>query len=117
MSRNLLIRADAGPEIGTGHVMRCLALAEPWLQAGAHVTLVSAHLPTLLAKRVQDSGVKLLSQPAVPGSSADAKELAQLAVKQKADWIVVDGYHFDADYQRTLKNAGQRVLFFDDFEN
>lgn len=29
----LVIRADAGAEMGTGHVMRCLALAQAWLRA------------------------------------------------------------------------------------
>ena len=115
MNETLLIRADASPLIGTGHVMRCLALAEPWLKAGAAVTFVSAELPMELAKRVQGSGVKLHSLSAKPGSEADANEFAQFAARRKADWLVVDGYHFDADYQRALKRAGQRVLFFDDF--
>ena len=111
----LILRADAGPQIGTGHVMRCLALAEPWLQAGSSVTMVSAQLPATLVERIKVSGIKLQMLSAAPGGKADAKELAQIAKQQNADWIVVDGYHFDADYQRELKKAGLRVLFFDDF--
>ena len=26
----LILRADATPQMGSGHVMRCLALAEAW---------------------------------------------------------------------------------------
>ncbi|MGA2852569.1 MAG: UDP-2,4-diacetamido-2,4,6-trideoxy-beta-L-altropyranose hydrolase [Verrucomicrobiota bacterium] len=115
MPANLVIRADAGPQIGTGHVMRCLALAEPWLQAGSGVTMVSSQLPATLEERIKFSEIKLQMLSASPGGKADAKELAQIAKKQNADWIVVDGYHFDADYQRGLKKAGLRVLFFDDF--
>jgi len=111
----LILRADAGPQIGTGHVMRCLALAEPWLQAGSGVAMVAAQLPATLANRINISGIKLQMLSAAPGGEADAKELAQIAKKQNADWVVVDGYHFDADYQRALKKAGLRVLFFDDF--
>src|SRR3989442_1358618 len=38
-SRKLLIRADANVEIGTGHVMRCLALAQAWQDRGADVVV------------------------------------------------------------------------------
>ena len=33
---NLLLRADASIAIGTGHVMRCLALAQAWQDAGGY---------------------------------------------------------------------------------
>ena len=115
MPANFVIRADAGPQIGTGHVMRCLALAEPWLQAGSGVAMVAAQLPATLVERIKISGIKLQMLSAASGGGADAKELAQIANQQNADWVVVDGYHFDADYQRDLKEAGLRVLFFDDY--
>ena len=38
----LLIRADASINIGTGHLMRCLALAQAWKDAGGEVAFITA---------------------------------------------------------------------------
>ena len=133
----LLLRADAGPQIGMGHVMRCLALAEPWLQAGSAVTLLTApragglQPPSAgsdnaterrfqtagtdaVRARAESLGVSLRELSAPPGSPADAAETIALAQSLRAAWLVLDGYHFDADFQRAVKAAGLRLLVFDD---
>ncbi|MEP6663356.1 MAG: UDP-2,4-diacetamido-2,4,6-trideoxy-beta-L-altropyranose hydrolase, partial [Verrucomicrobiota bacterium] len=115
LSANLVIRADAGLQMGTGHVMRCLALAEPWLQSGSRVTFVSSNLSRPLIERIQNLGIKTASLRALPGSHDDAIELTQIAAEREASWVVVDGYHFGAEYQLALKEAGTKFLFFDDF--
>lgn len=111
----LFIRADASPQMGTGHVMRCLALAEQWLYGGGSVMLLSAELPAPLAQRAADLGVKVIGQPIIAGSKADARQTGVTARAHGASWVMVDGYQFDAAYQRELKDAGLRLLWVDDF--
>ncbi|MEQ2009883.1 MAG: hypothetical protein ABMA26_24115, partial [Limisphaerales bacterium] len=110
----LLLRADSGPQIGMGHVMRCLALAEPWLQAGSTVTLLTAAPSPAVRARAESLGVSLCELPAPPGSPADAAETIALAQSLRATWLVLDGYHFDDAFQRAVKASGLRLLVFDD---
>ncbi len=112
----LLIRADASTQIGTGHVMRCLALAQAWQEVGGDVYFVLAyHVPALEA-RLRAEGMQVVHlELDAPGSEEDAVETAVLGQKLQAQWVVVDGYHFDAEYQQYLKTAGFRLLFIDDY--
>jgi len=112
---SLIIRADASPQMGTGHVMRCLALAEPWLAAGSKVILVSHQLPAALAERAQKAGITIHPFTGAPGSVHDATTTAHVAAHQQNAWLVVDGYHFKDAYQQALKQAGTKVLLVDDF--
>jgi UDP-2,4-diacetamido-2,4,6-trideoxy-beta-L-altropyranose hydrolase len=111
----LLIRADASPEIGTGHVMRCLALAEAWQDNGGEILFVSACCAPAIEDRLKKEGMPVLHIPQKAGTSGDADETALLAHEQGVDWIVVDGYHFGAEYQKEIKDAGFSLLFIDDY--
>jgi UDP-2,4-diacetamido-2,4,6-trideoxy-beta-L-altropyranose hydrolase len=111
----LIIRADAGPIIGTGHVMRCLALAEAWQDTGGKVFFVSAHNSPSLEARLVNEGMVIIPVPGEAGSVRDAEETARIAREEGADWVVVDGYHFGAAFQKTLRNAGVSFLFIDDY--
>ena len=114
MSGMLLIRADASTEIGTGHVMRCLALAQAWREAGGEAIFAAASVPPAIEKRLVSEDFKVERVTCEPGGSDDAEVALRLANERGVDWIVVDGYHFGADYQRLLKDAGLRVLVIDD---
>jgi len=111
----LLVRADATARMGTGHVMRGLALAQAWQDAGGAVTFTAATLPKILQDRLVDEGCEVMSITADPGSPTDVSETIAIANRVAADWIVLDGYQFDSGFQQSLKDSGLRVLAVDDY--
>jgi UDP-2,4-diacetamido-2,4,6-trideoxy-beta-L-altropyranose hydrolase len=110
----ILIRADAGPAIGVGHVMRCFALAQVAATKGPVSLATASSLPGGLAERLRRDAVVLHEIDEPPGSPADARATGDLAGRLGADWIVVDGYPFGPSYVGALRRAGTRVLQFDD---
>ena len=113
----LLIRVDTNVHIGTGHLMRCLALAQGWQsQGGRALFVLGVSLPSLEA-RLQAEGmevVHLALDEKELGSLEDAHQLLVLAKEQHPLWIVLDGYHFGPEYQRAVKEAGFKLLVIDD---
>ena len=111
----LLVRADAGPNIGTGHVMRTLALGQAWKQRGGSVTFVCGHLPRGLIKRIEAEDFQLFQIKNDHSDAADARETADIASVVQPDWLVVDGYGFDDVYQRAVIAPQRKLLVVDDF--
>ncbi|GAB1421629.1 UDP-2,4-diacetamido-2,4,6-trideoxy-beta-L-altropyranose hydrolase [Anaerolineales bacterium] len=111
---HLLIRADANTMMGTGHIMRCLALAQAWQAHGHSVTFISHQLlPDALRQRLESEGITLILHNLALGSVEDALHTIRLVQDDQA-LLVVDGYHFDSAYQKILFDAGIEFLFIDD---
>ncbi len=115
MTATLLVRADSAAAIGAGHVMRCLALAQGWQDAGGDVTLAAASLDGTLRRRLIDEGVVVVDLDTPPGSRLDAEATVHHARQAGAEWVVADGYNFDAAYQRCIHDAGLKLLVLDDY--
>lgn len=115
MTESLIVRTDASADIGTGHLMRCLALAEAWIETGGSVTFACALIPEKLRERLRARRIEVLEITEEPGSVGDADRTASYAQQVKAEWVVVDGYRFDAHYQRKIMDHGLRLLFVDDY--
>jgi len=100
--------------IGSGHVMRCLALAQAWGDAGGRAIFAMAQAAPAVEERLRNEGFEVARVGAQVASVADAEETAELAHQRGAAWVVVDGYEFGAEYQASLKSYGMKVLFIDD---
>lgn len=111
----LLFRVDGGASIGTGHVMRCLALAQAWRDRSGTARFVTAHPLGALEDRLRSEGCGIHYPEVAPGSVADALWTAAAARQSGASWIVADGYHFGRDYQQAIKDSGLFLLFVDDY--
>ena len=120
----ILIRTDASIEIGSGHLMRCLTLADQLRSEGAEVAFICRDLPgemfDVLDNRGYRSAKLSLGEVAKGAQQLDAEETIK-AGKQLfpdgIDWLVVDHYEFDAAWERMLRTHVRRLMVIDDLAN
>ena len=101
--------------MGTGHVMRGLALAQAWQDSWGRAVFAMAATTPAVTERLQTESCEVRALSVTPGSQEDSGQTIALARELHAEWVVVDGYQFGGDYQRALKAAGCKVLFVDDY--
>jgi UDP-2,4-diacetamido-2,4,6-trideoxy-beta-L-altropyranose hydrolase len=100
--------------MGTGHVMRCLGLAQAWQDAGGDVVFAMAGPTPAIEARLRAEHIEIVSLEVTAGSGQDAARVGELAHSRRPEWIVVDGYQFDDKYQCSVKQARTKLLFVDD---
>jgi hypothetical protein len=115
MPERILIRADGSPRTGTGHVMRCLALAQGWQRTGGQAIFAQAETTPALQERLSGEGLEVVRLKVAPGTEEDAGQTAIEARSNAVTAVVADGYVFGALWQRRIKDAGFRLLLVDDF--
>lgn len=115
MVRRLVIRADATPLIGVGHVMRMVALAQAWAAAGGDVLFLSKISAESLRNRILNEGFELVEPDGIYPENGDAESL--LARTSVDDLVAIDGYHFDTHYQEIIHEAGRYTLVMDDIND
>ena len=94
--------------------MRCLALAQAWQDTGGDVVFAMAQSTESVAQRIVCEKMEFVHVQETPGSPGDSESIITLARQHSAQWVVVDGYVFGADYQACLHRAGLKLLVVDD---
>jgi UDP-2,4-diacetamido-2,4,6-trideoxy-beta-L-altropyranose hydrolase len=109
------IRADASVAIGTGHVMRCLTLADALRDRGAVVRFLCRRETGDLGKLITGKGYEVSWLPPDGGSETDAQASIEALEGDKPwDWLVVDHYGLDAEWERCLRRAANKIMVIDD---
>lgn len=80
----LVIRADSSEAIGSGHTMRCLAVAEEWSNRGGRVIFACHTVSGLARDRVQRSGFELTHISPEPDATK------RIAAEVGAQWVILD---------------------------
>ena len=105
---HVAIRADGGPEIGYGHLVRTGALATELLERGHRVTYA-----TTTPEYVGDV-CPFGAETTELSSRAEAAPFVEWIDNSDVDVVVVDSYLADADYQRAVRDRRPLVLVSDD---
>lgn len=132
----IAFRTDASLQIGTGHVMRCLTLADALSKRGAQCSFIcrlhAGHLLDLIAQR----GHKALAMPALPEDAspnrngtahadwlgtdwatdaADTRQvLANCLGDVPMDWLVVDHYALERRWEHAIRRGIRQIMVIDD---
>jgi UDP-2,4-diacetamido-2,4,6-trideoxy-beta-L-altropyranose hydrolase len=109
----LMVCAECGVQVGTGHVMRCLAVGQAWKRAGGDVIFLLPEGLAGIEERVRAEGLLLETLPEESGTSPDG--FVRAALRGSPGIVVLDGYSFGAPEQALLSAAGVRVLTVDDY--
>ena len=102
--RTIVLRADGGPNIGIGHLMRMRALGQALIDAQVDVRFAYQGAPeTLLAQLVND-GLRPIC----------CDDLGAVLHDLKPDAVVFDGYDFVQDDFETAQRHGAKAIIMDD---
>lgn len=127
-------RVDASNRIGTGHVVRCLTLAETLREQGVTCTFVHRQHAGHMLEQIRARGFTVypLPAPAAPAEpdeeddyaawlgvrqDTDARETGETLAGQGVDWVIVDHYGLDADWERRIRNSCEHIAVVDDLAN
>lgn len=120
----IAVRADAGLLVGSGHVMRTLALASALRARGASVTFLSRRRDGDMHDRIEHDGfvVRPLESETDAGDawlgtsiqSEIAASMRALQADGGADAVVVDHYRLDAAWERAMRPFARCIVVIDD---
>lgn len=107
MTYKVCIRADGSPEIGLGHIVRCISLAH-MLKNEFSIHFYSKQMPEKLEDEIVHLGgiVKRIENEDDFISCLNGNEI-----------VVLDGYQFDSEYQKRIKEKECKLVCIDDFHN
>jgi len=130
----IAFRADASLDIGTGHIMRCLTLANELARNGATCHFLCREHPGNLLGLIRDNGHQVHSLPLIPQGDTDTPAAKRL---DHADWLgssqeddatvcanilkllkpsrlVVDHYALDSRWEKALAPHYRKLMVIDD---
>ena len=108
--RKIFFRADAGPEIGYGHFIRTLALAD--MLKDDFDCVFYTQTPTDYQKKEASTVCPLVELPAT-----DSRLELFLDILTGNEIVVLDNYFYTTDYQRKVKGKGSQLVCVDDMHN
>jgi UDP-2,4-diacetamido-2,4,6-trideoxy-beta-L-altropyranose hydrolase len=131
---NVVFRVDSSEIIGSGHVMRCLTLAEALRGSGVAIEFITRDHPGNLNEYFMSRGFKthLLPYQEMPESqqilsgyeqwlgvpqAVDAAQTIEEVEGKVPDWLIIDHYALDREWEERLRPHTEKVMVIDDLAN
>lgn len=126
----VVFRADASIEMGAGHIMRCLTLAQALKESGSSVKFICRKHRGNMINKIRSKGfvvheLNVSNKANVDDRLAhhhwlgatqkeDAEDCIKTLKERKPDWVIQDHYALDEEWQNALKPYYERLMVIDD---
>lgn len=130
----MVFRADASEDIGTGHVMRCLTLANALKKKGAECLFICRDHVGSMRDRIERERFEAIFLPTIttndehsvtqglPAHAAwlgcdwelDAYQTIECLSDKKPDWLVADHYALGRDWEMAVREHVKKIMVIDD---
>lgn len=127
----IAFRTDASLQIGSGHVMRCLTLADALREQGAECQFIcrvhEGHMMSLIEQlgypvKALPASMNTFNPDAKSGHAAwlncdweeDVLQTQQVIGPDVVDWLIVDHYALDRRWHQTLRPNTKHLMVVDD---
>ena len=131
-------RVDSSSQIGSGHVMRSLALAKQLKKKRNNCKFICRDHKKSLIKKIKKEGFEVVTLPFIYkkklikqtknsrinyvnwiGASwlEDAKQTINVLKSEKVDWLVIDHYGIDHRWEKKLRPYVEKIMVIDDLAN
>ncbi len=127
---NVVFRVDASLAMGTGHAMRCLTLAQMLKENGVDARFICRKHEGSLIYKIRSSGfnvheLEAFEEIEVDNKLAhshwlgatqyqDANDCIDILKAEKINWLIVDHYALDEQWEKRLKPYYEKLMVIDD---
>ncbi|MBO8159077.1 UDP-2,4-diacetamido-2,4,6-trideoxy-beta-L-altropyranose hydrolase [Thermosyntropha sp.] len=130
--KKIIFRTDSAFIIGSGHLMRCLTLADELRNKGAEVKFICRNLPGNIIEVAEQRGYQIYMLPyenksqIIPDDYStwlgadfrrDAEETVRILKQESPDWIIIDHYAIDIKWEQIVRPYVKKIMVIDDLAN
>jgi len=114
-----VIRVDASIYIGTGHVIRCLTLADRLRIKCTDINFICREEPGNMISYIGNRGYKVHQLPGEIDIETDRRLTKEILSRYetKPDGLIIDHYDIDISYESPLRGHIKKIMVIDDLAN
>jgi len=131
--KNLFVRVDAGIEIGDGHFLRCLTLADRLKNKNNQIIFISNKLPKHFIEKIKRSNFKIykingythiqeeklgkkIKKQLINNDLIETKKIIE-KYKNSTNWLIIDHYGIDYVWEKNVCTNIEKIIVIDDLAN
>jgi len=113
---NIVFRVDSSSKIGTGHVMRCLVLAEKLRSKGCSIIFICKNNEGNINDIIINKGFKLFI---LEQNNWQHEEIKKIITNEniQVNWLIIDNYSLDFEFEYQMCQYVKKIMVIDDLEN